>query len=536
MKSASIDEKARRFRFSCQRQPLKPTLGSNEPVAHGFRSVTAPETAPETARETAPETARETAPETAPETNVAQRVACPGGSDHLPHLRPAWALVGACILLLGLSTVIQAQDAGAPVDREVIFWQSIQSSDDPALFDAYLTQFPDGTFAKIARISIEKAEAALEETPAEPLPHDESPDLEAQDKEYVVAINANVRELPKFRSTKVAFLPRGARVMSVGKVPRQNWYLIAHKGTNLGYVYGHFLAEPSEVAIVVPGPPHPPEPPPDPGGTTDLEPGRIFRDCEDDCPELVVIRAGRFLMGSTTDENESDRDERPKHEVAIGKKYAIGRYEVTFKEWQACVDASACSHVPDDEGWGRGERRDNRPVINVSWNDVQEYLRWLRGRTGNAYRLPTEAEWEFAARAGTTTARYWGPDPNMACLYGNVHDDTSKTENEFYWTQHECDDRYAKTAPVGRFEPNAFGLSDMLGNVWEWVEDCWNAGYDGAPVDGSAWTARRCSGRVLRGGSWGSVPWSVRSADRVGLAPDIRLNYLGFRIAREVDS
>ena len=256
-------------------------------------------------------------------------------------------------------------------------------------------------------------------------------------------------------------------------------------------------------------------------------PGEAFRDCPD-CPEMVVIPAGSFTMGSPAGEAGRYDDEGPRHRVTISRAFALGKYEVTFAEWDACARAGGCSHRPKDQGWGRG----NRPVINVSWDDAKAYVRWLARKTGQEYRLPGEAEWEYAARAGTATARYWGEDADRACDYGNVHDRTSKSENKFDWAHHDCRDGYAKTAPVGSFRANDFGLHDVLGNVWEWVGDCWNDSYKGGPSDGSAWTTGNCTRRVLRGGSWISLPRFVRAAFRERYATGNRNNIYGFRVAR----
>ena len=224
-------------------------------------------------------------------------------------------------------------------------------------------------------------------------------------------------------------------------------------------------------------------------------PGTVFRDCAV-CPEMAVVPAGSFTMGSPWE------DEGPQHRVTIGLPFAVGVYEVTFAEWDACVRAGGCGgYRPEGEGWGR----DRRPVINVNWDDAQGYVRWLSRETGEGYRLLTEAEWEYVARAGTQTARYWGESESEQCRYGNGYDRTSHAEYAWDWNEPvACSDGYADTAPVGSFQPNAFGLYDVLGNVWEWTVDCWNDEYSGAPTDGSAWDVGDCSVRVLRGGSWSS--------------------------------
>ena len=203
-------------------------------------------------------------------------------------------------------------------------------------------------------------------------------------------------------------------------------------------------------------------------------------------------------MGSPASEAGRDDDEGPRHTVVIEYPLAVGVFEVTFEEWDACARAGGCGrHVPDDEGWGRGRR----PVINVGWEDAQAYLSWLSRESGEEYRLLSEAEWEYVARAGTQTAWYWGRSASGGCRYANGRFPAS------------CPDGYGSTtAPVGSYEPNAFGLYDVLGNVWEWTEDCWNQSYTGAPADGAAWRNSDSCQRVLRGGSWGFVPDILRSA------------------------
>ena len=244
-----------------------------------------------------------------------------------------------------------------------------------------------------------------------------------------------------------------------------------------------------------------------------LAAGEAFRDCPT-CPEMIVVPAGRFMMGSPDSKSEALADERPQHPVTIAQAFAIGRYEVTFKEWDACVADGGCrGNRPDDKGWGRGLR----PVINVSWDHAQAYVTWLEKKTGKPYRLSSEAEWEYTARAGSTTRYWWGNDSGK----NNANCDG-------------CGSRWdgKQTAPVGSFRPNDFGLSDTAGNVWEWVEDCWNENYHGAPSDGSAWLGGNCSNRVLRGGSWSDTPGDLRSAYRLRIRTGYLYYYLGFRVAR----
>ncbi|WP_420463599.1 formylglycine-generating enzyme family protein [Candidatus Palauibacter sp.] len=267
-------------------------------------------------------------------------------------------------------------------------------------------------------------------------------------------------------------------------------------------------------------PPSRPAPPPAQPTSPRHAPGDVFSDCSG-CPQMVVVPAGTFRMGSPASEEGRYDDEGPQHSVTIPAPFAVGVYEVTFAEWDACVRTGGCGgYAPADEGWGRG----NRPVMNVSWDNAQTYVSWLSQQTGQRYRLLSEAEWEYVARAGSRTARYWGASESGQCRYANGDDDYVS-----------CTDGHAYTAPVGSFAPNVFGLYDVLGNVWEWTQDCSNGSYAGAPTDGSAWQSGECGGRVLRGGSWIITPRFLRSAYRNGLTTGLR-NYLnGFRVARTLN-
>ncbi len=257
-----------------------------------------------------------------------------------------------------------------------------------------------------------------------------------------------------------------------------------------------------------------------PGGGGDRRVGEYFRDCAA-CPEMVVVPAGSFMMGSPESSVEGFYEEKPHHRVTIGYAFAVGVYEVTFAEWDACVNGGGCGgYSPRDRGWGRG----SRPVIHVSWEDARQYVQWLSRETGEGYRLLTEAEWEYVARAGTQTERYWGDDAADQCYYGNGDEDYV-----------DCTDGHEYTAPVGSFRANAWGLYDVLGNVDEWTEDCWNGDYSGAPADGSSWRTGDCSRRVLRGGSWFGYPWRFRSAGRYSYSVGLRSNSFGFRVARTMN-
>jgi len=229
-------------------------------------------------------------------------------------------------------------------------------------------------------------------------------------------------------------------------------------------------------------------------------------------PEMVRIPPGKFLMGS----KDGELNEQPVHEVIIGYAFEIGKYAVTFDEYDAFARATGCI-LPNDCGWGRGKR----PVINVSWHDVQGYVKWLSDKTSKRYRLSSEAEWEYAAKAGLQTRYWWGDD------IGKNNANCKDCGNQWDGKQ---------TVPVGSFKSNAFGLYDTAGNVWEWTQDCWHHNYTNAPTDGSAWLEKDdgdCKGRVVRGGSWNYDPWNLRSAGRGRYGTDDVNNSLGFRIARD---
>ena len=272
---------------------------------------------------------------------------------------------------------------------------------------------------------------------------------------------------------------------------------------------------------------------------------REFRDCPHG-PVIVVLPPGQFLMGAPEGEESAarnpdrpewtERAEKPQVEVEIAHPFAIGKYEVTFAEWDRCVEAGGCTYRPEERArnspwwnptrkWSRGDR----PVIHIARADAEQYIDWLSEATGQSYRLPSEAEWEYAARAGTTTARYWGDGlgKGMAVCDG---------------CGSEWDNR--STAPVGSFAPNPFGLHNMFGNVTEWVADCWHENHEGNPGDGSAriesspwWKEGECERPVQRGGAWSHYPWTIRAAARGFWRPGPwtdRDDSYGFRVVRVI--
>ncbi len=249
--------------------------------------------------------------------------------------------------------------------------------------------------------------------------------------------------------------------------------------------------------------------------------GVVFSDCPE-CPEMVVIPSGSFQMGDTA--GGGDDDERPVHTVTIPNNFAVGLYEVAFAEWDACVSDGGCNgYRPNNSG----QNRNVRPVVNVNWDDAQAYVTWLSRKTGQVYRLLSEAEWEYAARAGNSTRYPWGNTASHE--YMNYGEDSCCSGLQ------EGRDHWWNTGPVGSFAPNAFNLYDMTGNVLEWTQDCYNSSYTGAPTTGAAWTRGDCSRRILRGGSWYSSPRDSRSADRTPAVVGPRANNIGFRLARELD-
>jgi formylglycine-generating enzyme required for sulfatase activity len=267
---------------------------------------------------------------------------------------------------------------------------------------------------------------------------------------------------------------------------------------------------PAPTPAPAPSPAPTPAPSPTPSSQpprSDMKPGDSFHDCEG-CPDMVVVPAGSFDMGSNSEY------ENPVHRVSFARQFAIGRYEVTFDQWDKCVEEKGCKHRPDDRDWGRG----NRPVINVSWEDTKVFIAWLSQKTGQTYRLPSEAEWEYAARGGTNTAYWWGRD--VGSRQANCR---------------ECDTGSSQqTVPVGSYKSNPFGLYDTAGNAAEWVEDCWNESYRNAPASGSAWLTGQCRLRGLRGGAFDSAAKYVRSSARFRYDSDVRYSANGFRLVREL--
>ena len=306
-----------------------------------------------------------------------------------------------------------------------------------------------------------------------------------------------------------------------------------------------------------------------------------IKDC-DTCPEMVVIPAGSFMMGSTEEERTREKVpkppkvpydfakfEQPRHEVTFARRFAIGKYEITRGQYAEFIRETGYPTAPkcwawdarsdnyaEMAGWRVQEGKswrdpgfpqtDDHPVVCVDYADVTAYARWLSARTGQTYRLPNEAEWEYVARAGTQTTRSWGNNIDDSCKYTNVADETlaaihPRPQNYADFTPFNCADGHVYTAPVNSFTANAFGVHHMLGNVAEWIDDCFHMSYEGAPTDGSAWRdgvakPGGCElGVIVRGGGWFSFPWTLRAAHRTrGENLDTRYGATGFRLVREL--
>jgi formylglycine-generating enzyme required for sulfatase activity len=313
-------------------------------------------------------------------------------------------------------------------------------------------------------------------------------------------------------------------------------------------------------AVRPPAPATPPSPAqpavgifPAPARPTPPRPGDVVRDCSD-CPELVVVPAGSFMMGASPGEEEAENvpsnlrgRSSPQVEVRIGSAFAVGRMEVTRGEFAAFVretghaTGSSC-WAWDGSKWAEraganwrspGFSQDDRhPAVCVSWDDAQAYVRWLSSKTGKSYRLLSEAEWEYAARAGSQTRRPWGDSAEAGCGHANIADASARRQVSGITGGAQCDDGHGYTSAAGSYRANGFGLHDMIGNVWEWTADCWNENLSGLPTDGSARTSGDCARRVLRGGSWLNYPRDARSAKRSRDPTADRDVDLGFRVAR----
>lgn len=439
-----------------------------------------------------------------------------------------------------------------PADMELADWQAIEKTEQVDGFKRFLELHPSSRFAKIARGRIEELEEFAEWRNLGPAPTLDglegflkrfptgrfSDDIEARIRAMGIAITDGVTSgadvSPHFDGDR---LP-AATHRNVGKIYQSRK---ANRGFYFGLVSaliallafasnwaGNNASSPVE-ELPAPSEPEPPSgempsAPPiiAPSASPKADP-RAFRDCPS-CPEMVLVPAGSFVMGSPLSEPDRQIDEGPQRTVNVST-FAAGRFEVTLEEWDACVAGGGCRNNPSPME-SRREFGVRHPVSGVSWHDAQEYIQWLNRKTNQRYRLMTEAEWEYAARAGSNSPFWWGSE-------------IQPWQAQYYWKwPYNGGPRATSppgvTAPVGSFRPNPFGLYDVHGNVWEWVEDCAVRSLVGAPIDGTAVANPECFLRVVRGGSFDNYPELLRSANRDWRDPSDRHYGIGFRLAKTV--
>jgi formylglycine-generating enzyme required for sulfatase activity len=341
---------------------------------------------------------------------------------------------------------------------ELTFWNSIKDSKQPSDYAAYLQAYPKGRFAALARARIDQLRAA-----------------------GVPAKSGGQGQTAQTQSSAAPAPPPAAPEAKAARPPPKP--VAGKPGTKVAQ---------AEQEAEASGP---------------TGPIAALKDCPA-CPVMLALYPNPFTMGS----NSSDPSERPAHKVALRTPFALGKYEVTVDQWNACVQANVCPAVPSSANAAGG-----LPMRDVSWDEAQLYLKWLSGLSGKPYRLPTEAEWEYAARGGTATKYWWGEqmkDGNTSCKGCGQP-----------WTADS-------PPPAGSFTANPYGFFDLNGSVWEWVADCWHSSYKGAPVDGSAWNGEQCTTRVIRGGSWRDDAGYMLSTTRFKYDASVRQSQNGFRVAR----
>jgi formylglycine-generating enzyme required for sulfatase activity len=350
---------------------------------------------------------------------------------------------------------------------ELAFWNSVKDSKQVSDYEAYLHAYPKGRFTVLARARIQQLKAAPPQSQPPAQQQASAPPRAAESK----PAHEPAHEQPPARSTSK---PQQGKARPPPPAPAGSDEQEAAAGAGAGA---------GAVAAV--------------------------KDC-DVCPLMVALSPEPFTMGS----NSGDPSERPPHKVALRTPFAIGKYEVTVEQWNQCVKASVCPVVPSS-----ADAHENLPMRDVSWDEAQLYLKWLSTVSHRPYRLPTEAEWEYAARGGTTTRYWWGDQMkggNSSCQGCGLP-----------W-------KADAPPPAGSFIANPFGLYDMNGSVWEWVQDCWHSTYKGAPLDGSAWADANCQSRVIRGGSWREDGSYMLSTTRFKYDASVRQSQNGFRVARSL--
>lgn len=408
-------------------------------------------------------------------------------------------------------SIVDAPKVPPPLSTDEIVWNAVKDSSYPAVFEEFLSKFPGSHHSKAAqtrRAELKKKVVIAAAVPPPP-PADEIVWNAIKDSRASAIFEEYLSKFPDS--------PRRGDARS--------------RFDELSKKEG---ASRKQLAAIAPSPLAVQERNPsasdgidinlrvlDDAAETALKPKATFREC-DKCPEMVAVPAGSFLMGSPENEPRREAVEGPQHRVTIARPFAAGRFAVTFEEWDLCVADGGCNvYKPWDNGWGRGKR----PVISVSWQDAKSYVAWLSRRTGKPYRLMSEAEREYVARAGTTSPYWWGASASRR--RANYNDKASKDKPAAVSSGQ-------KTVPVDSFQPNPWGFFQVSGNVWEWVEDCMNDSYAGAPADGAVRLTGNCERRVLRGGSWISDASLLRSAARYGVQADGRVGNVGFRVARSL--
>ncbi len=389
---------------------------------------------------------------------------------------------------------------------ELQFWDAVKNSSNPDDYRAYLETYPNGRFAALARVRARSAAPSTnspQPSPVAPIPAPTptpvSPVVVPVDRDAILAQRTTIRVSPETGGQRIETAEKGERIRVTGQTADGTWLRVLAKSGRNGFVPASDLQPPPDPQ---PSAQATPQSPPGPQVQPDM-PG--VSDCPD-CPVMKPIQGGTFNMGS----NEFYDFEKPVHKVTI-RPFLIGQFEVTVGQWRHCVAETAC------QPRGPAEGDDVLPVTDVTWSDAKAYAGWLSSKTGKHYRLPTESEWEYAMRAGTTTAYYWGKSliRGRANCAGCIADFTRSVVS------------------VGRYPPNAYGLFDMAGNAAEWVEDCWVDTYKGAPTDGSAVEKPQCAERVLRGGSFINDPRYLRTAARFKYDAEVRYFGNGFRLARD---
>lgn len=478
--------------------------------------------------------------------------------DSYPKGRYAAA---AKVKLADLKKSEKAKPTPAPVaapsitadDPETAFWNEVKSSNSREYYDAYVKQYPKGKYLALARLELKKlddaakADAAKQEAErkaAEARAEAERKQIAEQQKQDQLRSEREAWDRAKTADTIASYTayldtyPKG-QFAALAQAGKQKAERLASEKEKQEAETRRKQAEQERLAAEK--------------AAKEMYPGKVFRDCSD-CPEMVVIPAGSFLMGSPAGEVGRQNDEGPVHSVSL-KSFALGKTEITLGEFRTFTQKSGYRTTAEQDSgkgcfawdasdgkwdWRAGRhwqdpgfnQNERQPVVCVSWDDAQAYVKWLNQQQRATYRLPSEAEWEYAARAGSSAARPWGDDPDQACRYANVADRTNGPNGHKWNNKHECNDGYWFSAPVASFTPNSFGVHDMIGNVWEWTQDCWNESYTGAPGNGSAWTTGDCSRRVARGGSWDVRPQVARSAVRSRNSTSLRNFSYGFRLAR----